>query len=1019
MSTSLGLDIGANSIGWALVQIDGDTERSVIAAGVRVFPEGVDRDTKGLEQSKNEQRRVARGVRRILDRRRRRRRKLVAILQSEGLFPTTADHLTQLWKSDPYKLRTKALKEPLPPLELGRVLFHLNQRRGFKSNRKTGRVKEDGKVHKGATDLQTAITQAGAHTLGEYLHRAHTNGVRIRGQYTLRRMYEEEFDALWTAQQPHHREILTDELKKRLREETIFFQRPLKPADHLIGKCPCEPAERRCPRADWHAQQFRVLKEVNNLTIRSPDGGEQNLTSDQRKKLVQTLGTKKDMTFDQMRTLLDLLEHQTFNLEEGPRGGRGDAKTKRAKLKGNTIEAAIVKAFGSRWPDLPDPAKETIRAAVVETEEADALRVLAVQEWGLAAKQVDALLAVDLPDGYAAYSLKAIQNMLPYLEQGMKEYEARERAGYTVDALAPAADFLPLPERDGKPLVNNPIVRRALYEVRKVVNAVIREYGKPDRMIVEMVRDMTRPAKDREAAVRRIKHNESEREQARTVLEADFHVPNPKGPDIFVYRLWKQQKESCPYTGRQISPDHLRLFFAGEGILEIDHILPYSRSLDDSQSNKCLCFAEANREKKDRTPREWREGTPEYEQMLQRVASLKETGMLWGKRRKFSQQEVELDKFIARQLNDTAYIAREARTYLETLYAGDRYERDQRVRTTRGQVTGDLRHHWGLNSVLDKDGSLQKNRQDHRHHAIDAVVTALTTHKRLNTLSRTDRALGTARQTLPDPWPGFRDEVNRIIQGINVSHRVARKVAGALHEGTNYGPTEKPNEFVYRVPVNELTGAMVEKIRDPIIRAIIEQRARERCCDPPTLGSKKFPAAVFPDTDPPKMPSGVPIRHVRILTTLGDGSFVKLDNPDGHKGYRAVKLGSNHHIEIIETTDKKGRSQRLGKVVSTFEAAQRIRRRQPIIQRDHGPDSKFIMSLSINEMFLLQLQDGSEVLHRVQKLSEGGIVLRPHNYAGKVSGYDRPPQIQRRTENTLRGRKVAVDPLGRIQDAND
>lgn len=1015
----LGLDLGPNSIGWAVLTLDEEGEPcGIVDAGVRVFPEGVDRDTQGREKSKNEQRRLARGARRGRWRRSRRKAKLGAMLREHGLLPEGADELKGLLRTEPYSLRAKGLDEALTRFELGRVLFHLNQRRGFLSNRKEqGAKKERGVVDESTAALEKAIEDVGCRTLGEYFHRIGSEGrERIRGRYTLRKMYAEEFEKLWQKQREFHGDVLTEELKRKLKDETIFYQRPLKPADHLIGKCECERDEARCPRGNWLSQQFRILKEVNNLEIRRSDGSNDRLTEDQREKVAEALGRVKEMTFDKIRKLLGLLESETFNLEESALGRKG---AKRSKLKGNTIEAALVKAFGKRWDHLDEEDREQKREGVFEVESPEAFRAMVEGDWELDEKGVAGLMGVDLPSGYGAYSRKALEKMLPHLMEGKNEWEAKAACGYDrAEALA-TYDRLPRPEKDdGKGWVTNPIVVQALYEVRKVVNAIIREYGKPDRIVVEMAREMKRSAAEREEMILRIRDNEREREASRNRLREEFGVGNPSGTDILALRLWEQQGHLCPYTGRCISDTPLRAHFQGKGELDIDHILPYSRSLDDSQNNKVLCFASANREKGNQTPREWLEGKPEYERMLQCVESMRGSGMAYGKRRRFSQKEVELDQFIARQLTDTAYISREVRRYLEYLYSGDRVEREKHVWTTRGQVTADLRWQWGLDGILNPQGDGKKLRDDHRHHAVDAMVVGMTTRKRLHGLSQTR---GPAKVSFEHPWVNFWDDVKGVIEGIHVSHRVSRGVAGALHEETNYGPTGRPDTFAYRVDVKALTGAMVEKIRDATIREIVRQRCVEKGFDPAEVGSKKFPAEVF--AEELRMPSGVPIKRVRVETTMKPGTYEFFNNPDGKEKYRAVKLGSNHHIEILEITEGNDKGKYAGVVVSTFEAAQRTRRREPIVNRNDRNGMRFVISLSKGESVVLK-DAGGDHLCVLQKMSgtrepssRMDLSFRLHTDAREVS--KSKPHSRITSLKTLAFQKMSVDPLGRIHRAND
>jgi CRISPR-associated endonuclease Csn1 len=262
-SYTLGLDIGSKSIGWAVVE-SGENHK-ITDMGVRVFPEGVDRDTKGLEKSKNATRREARGARRTRQRRTDRKKRLIRTLRGAALLPENRDELRSLFETNPYEWRKKGLDEELDRYAFGRVLYHLSQRRGFKSNRKSGKAREDGVVIKAANALQADMDAKESRTVGEYFAGLDPEQQRIRERYTFRSMYVREFDLLWAKQAEYHPGILTDNLYRKVRDEIIFFQRPLRPTDELIGACELEPQEKRCPRADWYARRFRLLQDVNNL----------------------------------------------------------------------------------------------------------------------------------------------------------------------------------------------------------------------------------------------------------------------------------------------------------------------------------------------------------------------------------------------------------------------------------------------------------------------------------------------------------------------------------------------------------------------------------------------------------------------------------------------------------------------------------------------------------------------------------------------------------------------------------
>jgi CRISPR-associated endonuclease Csn1 len=389
-----------------------------------------------------------------------------------------------------------------------------------------------------------------------------------------------------------------------------------------------------------------------------------------------------------------------------------------------------------------------------------------------------------------------------------------------------------------------------------------------------------------------------------------------------------------------------------------------------------------------------------YEQILQRAAKLP-IEIRNRKRQKLAQKTCELEQFISRQLTDTAYITSAVVEYLKSL--------DVDVLGSKGQLTAELRHQWGLNGVLRHDELDVKNREDHRHHAVDAIVIALTDRARLQKLAKCR-----GNEELPPPWKSFRDDVEAAVNEIKVSHRVRRKVAGALHEETIYGATRKPGEFVVRKPLETLTVAMVADIRDDEVKRLVVERLKENNID--IKNTQKIPKEVW--TKPLLMhrkkgrtsPKPSVIRKVRLIRRdetirplRGNGQF--------------VKPGSNHHLCVFEFSEN-GKAKREAVWVSMLEAIERLKRHEPIIQRDHPTrtDAKFVMSISRGEMFLATLK-GKErlVWFRTGASTQGQLYFVDHTDA-------RPDKTAVKfvaTANSLKAKKVTVDPLGRIRWAND
>jgi CRISPR-associated endonuclease Csn1 len=1072
---TLGLDVGANSIGWALMDIVGG---KTLATGVRVFPEGVDRDQQGGEKSKTQERRTARGTRRQIYRRARRRQLVRQALTSAGLLPTDSNEFQNLLALNPYELRRRALHEKLELHELGRALLHLNQHRGYLSNRKTDKAtdKDTQGILAEMNELAAAMQQVSCPTLGSYFagieqtyDRCNSStGPHIRRRHTKREMYEDEFERIWAAQQRYYPDLLTDALKHGKKGKQrfpkkpdslgkrsnalaaygvhglMFFQRKMYWPKSVVGRCELEPKEERCPRAARVAQRFRILQEVNNIRLLDRMTLiERRLDAEQREKVIKRLMESKEVTFDQIRTLLKFPETVRFNLE-----------TTRKKLDGHLPDYTLggKKCLGKRWKELPEETKNTIvDILILEDQEEDAIRRL-IREFSLTEEEARRIVKVNFPEGYMGFSRRAIEKLLPHLERGLALMgnDATDSAIHAAGYLRPderavnQRQFLP-----PSPNVANPIVRQAMVEVRKTVNAVLRELVyRQEHTLDEIHVELAREAKKSFAERKQIRFDNSDREKAREDaadrIEKEFNGKiKPTRATVNRYLLWQSQEESCPYCTQRISPEQL---FSGEA--DFDHILPRWRSLDDSMGNKVVAHRRCNQEKGDRTPREWLEGgEPErYEQVLQ----FAERYLSYGKKLKFAQKDIELKDFVNRQLTDTAYISRCVSQYLQCLGA--------MVLCIRGGMTSDVRRWWGLNSILQTDGSDKKNRDDHRHHAIDALVIALIDTKRLFALAN-DRG-----DNVKPPWPGFRQEAERFIQGTNVSHRVQRRLHGALHKDTFYGATQKRTEnavsvekrpwartaktqggepipwienrkiFVHRkilAKIKDFKTQDLKKVRDPAIREILRDHLRANGVDPDKPG--KIPTGTFADANTPRMKSGVPIKRVRMVENSDTARPVSC-----RRAFQFVEPRSNHHMIICDLLDKQGKPilnsngepKRDGFPVPMMDVAARIarllreqktenRKRITLIDKELRGQKKFVMSLAINEMFLLKMPDGSHLLHRIQKLSEGSIVLRPHTYAGKVSDYDKPPIIQRRTPNTLRGEKVMVDRLGRIRRAAD
>jgi len=998
-SYTLGLDIGSNSIGWALLKTQG--KPTIIDIGVRVFPKGVGRE-KENEKTKCAERREARGARRVHRRRKLRRDELVKILRENKLLPKDKESLQELLKSDPYQLRAKGLGERLELFEFGRALFHINQRRGFKSNRKTGEANEKSKIakgdkeHKGANEIAKVIDERKFRTIGEYFGSIDTTKKRIRGQYTFRSMYEREFGLLWEEQSKYYRDILTKELRKKIKDEVIFYQRPVRWDPETIGYCELEDGEKRCPRGNWYARRFRILQDVNNMKIRNADGSEIEITDKQRSIVLKELGKKKKVNFERLRKELSkqdsgLIEKQRFNFEEDGDNNwmNGDGFSEQMRSK---------KLLGPKgWENLEKKTRIAVNQAVLDLCDKD-LKEKAINEFGFNKEQSAAFLEVTLERNYMRYSKKAILKLLPYMEKGLKTHQAKEEAGYKEgsEKIEQSSGGLPRPDD-----LRNPIVTAALNEVRRLVNRMVGEYDKPKNIVIEMARELKNTKLARKRTLEKNRKNQKLNEEAKSWIKEHTSIKSPRYEDILKYKLWIECNKSCLYTGKSISPTDL----FESPVFQIEHILPHERSGDDSYMNKTLCYVDENvHVKGGKTPFEAYHGKPEkYEEIRQRITCLPQP-----KKERFLQEEIQ-EGHIERELNDTRYITKETIKYLKKLGV--------LVRGTRGTATGLLRHNWGLDNIFEELATRRDD--DHRRHAVDAVIVGVTTSKHLHDLARTRYSKVDRTFPPPENWPDFREELEEKVRHINVSHRANRKVSGALHEEMNYGPTgckdvKGQDVFVYRKKLEDLTGPMVAKIADPVVREIVTERLAEHGID--AEKDKKIPNEVWVEPvymKTKKSDRKVPIKKVRIRGVVSNAEPIQ--DRDG-KAYRYVKPGSNHHVEIWEYTGGEKQGTRDAEVVSMFEAVRRSRAGEHVVKREHGANATFICSLAINDMVMLPVGDEQMDLFRVQRMSViGQIYFRGHT-AARI---DDDSTLIRRQAHLFDGYKVVVDCLGRVHRAND
>ena len=1026
MRYRLALDLGSTSLGWAMIRLaTNDTPCALIKAGVRIFSDGRNpKDGSSLAVTRREKR----AMRRRRDRLLKRKARMLRLLIEHGFFPADEAGRRAFLTTSPFFLREEGLQRPLLPGEFARALFHINQRRGFRSNRKTDKKDNDSGALKTAIGkLRQDIIEAGCQTVGEYLSKRLKAGESVRARYREtkrilesgkskvdksydlyidRAMIETEFDTLWAKQAEFNVSLFNEAARADLKD-CLLYQRALRPVKP--GRCTLIPEEERAPLALPSTQRFRIFQEVNNLRVLHDGFNEISLTLAQRNLIVHALENNSKRTFKQIKTLLGFRGVETFNLEDA----------KREELKGNATSAALsrLSCFGDAWGQFSPEKQDAIVLRLLNDENETQLVEWLQAETGVDEAHAEAIATAVLPEGYGRLCASALTRILPYLQAGVVSYaDAAASAGFHHSQLAANVEvagltasmehinlqtgeiktyhrFKQLPyygealqrhvsfgsgkledppeKRFGK--IANPTVHIGLNQVRVLVNQLIRRYGHPDEIIVELARDLKQSKDQKAEDSKRQADNQNRNARIRKDIAPILGVApeRVRYSDLQKVILWEELSRDvadrrCPYSGVQIG---LRMLLSEQ--VEVDHILPFSRTLDDSLNNKTVAMRQANRIKGNRTPWEARHDFTAQGWATDDMLARAEAISLRNKRYRFGEDGYqrwlkEDQDFLARALNDTRYLSRVAREYLSLICPTG-------TRVIPGQMTAMLRAKFGLNDILGLDG--EKNRNDHRHHALDASEIAVTDQ---GLLQRFANASASARElqldklveSMPLPWPTYREHVQRAIDHIWVSHKPDHGYEGGMMEETTYG-IGRDGSIRQKVGADGEAGRTIQKL------ILI--------------------------TEPTQLQ-----RH----GVNADG------NPLPYKGYVG---GSNYCIEIVRNA--KGKWE--GEVISTFEAYQTVRKygiarlRHPSLSLSN---KTLVMRLMIGDYVKASLK-GSTKLLLVKKLNTNGqIFFSGHNEANVRQRNDSKDPILiygSFTAGALQksgGRMVTISPIGEITD---
>ncbi|MBL0703244.1 MAG: type II CRISPR RNA-guided endonuclease Cas9 [Sulfurospirillum sp.] len=808
----LGLDMGISSIGWAIVKHDKENHENskILKSGVRIFTIAENPKTG---ESLALPRRLARGARRTLKRKRQRIKAIKNLfilhleLTKEELF-SQVNIYGEKKRIDIWQLRSEALKRKLSNREFARVLTHIAKRRGYKSNSK---AQESGDKEK-----KKVLSAIGKNkkllekylTIGEAIYKT-TKDTKIRRnkkddhKHSISRdMLLDEIVTIFKKQKEFDETFANN----KFRDEYIKIfakQKDFASVDKMVSTCSLEgKKQKRAPKRSYSAEEFVTLTKLINTKIIDKDGNERVFNKEELKKIIDLCKQSEKPTYIRIKNLMELDKDSYF---KGVDFYRIDKKTGEVSktatqfisaFKGfHELKKVVEKTLSNiHWQNIAQDKHLLNEIAKIFSyhkndikieEELKKVKFNTLDE-NEKKMLIDELIEKIQFEHFLHVSIKAIDKILPFMHEGKRYDEAVKTLGYKSLSGKKERLLRGLNKKEMNELTN-PVVKRAIAQTRKVVNALIRKYGQFDKVHIELTREIKKSHKDRSKLEKDMQKYQDIKEGIVNKFIEDYGKA-PRGNELLKFRLLQEQDYRCIYSGKELEPERLLEY----GYVEIDHILPFSRSLEDAMLNKVICLKTENQNKKDRTPyeyfmdqnRDW-EWFDGFVKSFKNIKKAKISRLL---KKNFDENSEK--EFKTRNINDTAYMARFIKNFIEeNLELTSKSKK--KVVTINGMLTSMLRHNWAVG---------KKSRDNHLHHAVDAIVVAFATQSEVQKLSSMSAKINefaqkskeekTKKLKFKPPMENFRDEVQESIDNIFVSFAPRRGVTGEAHEQTIYSPKD-------------------------------------------------------------------------------------------------------------------------------------------------------------------------------------------------------------------------------------
>ena len=867
MNYRIGLDLGIASVGWAVIEnnINGEPIR-IVDLGSRIF-DAAENPKDGSPLAKP--RRDARGTRRRLRRRNHRILRTKRLLERYNII--SQKEIEDMYENykfqyNVYELRVQALEEKLTNRELARILINFVKRRGYKSNSKSeeNSSKEAGKLLTATKENEELMKEKGYRTVAEMYIKDDkfknfmpdgTKCIKIRNTTDdykatpLRSLLLDEIKLILNKQKEFNNLITEEFIEDYIgifTSQRNFDEGPNEPSPYagnqiekMLGRCTFEKEEYRAPKASYTFEYFKLLQDLNHIKIEKTvisETGEKkkevrSLTDEEREKIKKLVKEKNNITFSHIRKELGLSNFERFNMvkysstidfsDEKNLETEKERKFKEfesyQKLK--TTLNRIEKNYISK---LTEEQLNTIAYALTVYKN-DEKRKSYMLENGveLPNEVIQELLKLSFSK-VGNLSIKAMKKIIPYLETGLTYDKAVNEVYEDFRGTINTEKKRKLSLKDLEQDISNPVVRRAVSQAIKVVNAITLKYGEPDIVNIEFARELSKNFNDRNKIMKSQKENLEKNDRVKEEI-IKLGKTNPTGQDIVKYKLWQEQNEICIYSGKNIPIENLFT-----EAVDVDHIIPYSQCFDDTYKNKVLVLASENRQKGNRIPyiyeKEIGRNLEEYEVRVNNMIRdpYKRERLL---RQSFTREDAKNWK--DRNIEDTSYISKLMYKLLaNNLKFSENKNFKRKVYAVNGKITAHIRKRLGIEKIRENGD---------KHHAVDAVVIAITSQGMIQKITKyyqyvdgrymnnngeyVDYETGEIISKkeyeekygiyFPEPWHNFRKEldirancktVERIkecleseniryenydnVKPIFVSRMPRRKVKGAVHQET-------------------------------------------------------------------------------------------------------------------------------------------------------------------------------------------------------------------------------------------